>query len=155
MTEDSAAYRSQLIIYGDQPLDLPAAIKEGAIFQQGPPPADLERPGDVTDATDTDLASLCVKAVVPVVASLLRKDELEDLHLAWGAPPHERDVWVHLLARGEVFEDLLDSPNYEDGGDLDAVTVAARLADHLQDWLCETAFAWGELRAADYTLPTP
>ena len=155
VSEESAAYRSQLIIYGDQPVDLPAEVKERAIFRPGPPPAALERPGDITDATDTELATLRRKAVLPVVASLLGEDELEDLHLARGAPPNERDVWLHLVARGEVFEDLLHSPNYEGSGDLDAVTVAARLADHLQDWVCETAFAWGELRAVDYTLPSP
>ncbi|WP_375504632.1 hypothetical protein [uncultured Jatrophihabitans sp.] len=155
VSEESAAYRSQLIIYGDQPVDLPAKIKEKAIFRPGPPPAALECPGEITDATDTELATLRAKAVLPVVASLLSEDELEDLHLAWGAPPNERDVWLHLVARGEVFEDLLDSPTYEGGGELDAVTVAARLADRMQDWVCETAFAWGQLRAVDYTLPTP
>lgn len=154
MNEDSAAYQSQVIIYSDQPLDLPAAINEKAIYRPGPAPAIPERRGSVTDATDKVLADVRAKAVLPVVASLLTAEELEHLHLAWGAPPHERDLWVHMVACGEVFEDLLDSPSWQNGGNQDAAAIAARLADHLQDWLCETTFAWGQLRTVDYTLPT-
>lgn len=155
MSEESKAYRSQLLIYGDQPLELPAEIAEWAIFRPGPEPSVPQRPGQVTDATDAVLASICVRAVLPVVASLLTGDELEHLHLAWGALPYERDVWVCLVAGGEAFEDLLHSPDWQDDGDMDAAIVAARLADHLQDWVCETAFAWGQLRPVEYTLPAP
>ncbi len=126
VSEESEAYHSQLIIYSDQPPDLPAAINEKAIYRPGPAHATLQRPGPVTDVTDRVLAALRAKAVLPVVTSLLTAEELEDLHLAWGVPPHERDLWVHLVARREVFEDLLDSPDWADGGDLDAVTRAWR-----------------------------
>ena len=30
--------------------------------------------------------------------------------------------------------------------------VAERLADHLQDWIAESRFGWGQLRVPDYRL---
>lgn len=102
---------------------------EGELFA---PPA----LGPVTDADDPELAQLRL-VVEPVVTSLLTADELESLSLHRDVDEPQL-VWVRLTARGEHFITMLGGAGPE--------AIAARLASHLQDWICETRFAWGEQR---------
>ena len=63
-----------------------------------------------------------------------------------------------------MFQDWLTSPVWGASGDagtgadgelqsIDLQLCAARLADHLQDWIAESRFGWGQQRTARYTLP--
>jgi hypothetical protein len=113
----------------------------------------VEGPGPVTDAVDPVLRELRRRAVDPVVASLLSPDEVDEVSVHWGAGGEPGDVWVRLVARGELFQDLLSSSAWEGTGRAGPAVLAERLADHLEDWLCETRFAWGQRRTARYTLP--
>ena len=120
---------------------------------QYPPPGTAEGPGPVSDTTDPDLASLRRRAVDPVVASLLIPEEVDELSVCWGQEPYGRDVWIRLVPRGEPFLDVLDSPSWSGEEPASPAAVAQRLADHLEDWVCETRFAWGQRRVAHYELP--
>lgn len=116
------------------------------------------RPGDVTDAEDPELARLRDAVAVPVVTSLLTARELEQLTVHHGVDGDEGDVWVRVVAAGEVFQDWLTSPvwrSLEAGAErpLTAEECAARLADHLEDWIAESRFGWGQQRSARYVLP--
>lgn len=102
---------------------------EGQLFR---PPS----PGPVTDADDSELAEMRL-TLEPVVTSLLTADELESLSLHRDVD-NPQLVWVQLTACGEQFLTTLGGADLEE--------VAARLADHLADWICETRFAWGEQR---------
>ncbi len=55
------------------------------------------------------------------------------------------DICVWLRAGGEEFHDVLwrKGWNIELGDDQ---ALATRLADHLEDWVCETRFGWGQQR---------
>jgi hypothetical protein len=139
MTEPSEALASYLVITtGDA----------GDVLEAG-----RARPGDITDASDATLAELRRRAVDPVVAGLLRPGEVEELTVHWGEAGPPGDVWVRLVARGEVFVDMLSSPAWEGERRAGAEVLAARLADHLEDWICETRFGWGQRRVARYTCP--
>lgn len=119
------------------------------------------RPGPVTDADDARLAALRRRVVEPVVRSLLEPGELEALSVHWGVDGEVSDVWVRLDVPGERYEQWLPSPWHQSelagaGEATEApvteVEVAAQLAHHLEDWVCETAFAWGQQRRARYEL---
>ncbi|ABS03868.1 hypothetical protein [Kineococcus radiotolerans] len=118
------------------------------------------RPGDITDADDEHLHTLKNTVALPVVTSLLREEELQQLTLHWGIDGDPGDVWITITAAGETFQDLLSSPSWH-GGDTDgeqhspftAQECAQRLASHLEDWITESRFGWGQQRIARYTLP--
>ncbi|SEL95391.1 hypothetical protein SAMN04515665_12431 [Blastococcus sp. DSM 46786] len=100
---------------------------------------------------EDELDRLRADVVEPVARSVLRDDEFESAEL-WredGVAPDE--IWVRVVARGEMFRDLLSSPSWEGFERAGPGALAARLADHLEDWVCETRFAWGERRRADPT----
>lgn len=137
MNSEPPAYRSDL--------NIGTSTGDGL----GPP----EAPGPVTDAVDPVLRELRRRAVDPVVASLISADELDELSVHWGVGGDPGDVWVRLAARGELFQDLLSSSTWEGAERAGPARLAERLADHLEDWVCETRFAWGERRIARYTLP--
>ncbi|WP_432507242.1 hypothetical protein [Kineococcus arenarius] len=120
------------------------------------------RPGPVTDATDERLAVLRRRVVEPVVRSLLAPQELEALSVHWGVDGEVGDVWVRIDVPGERHEQWLPSPWHESdpAGAGEAAQappteaeVAAQLAHQLEDWVCETSFAWGQQRTARYELP--
>jgi len=117
------------------------------------PGRDWARPGDVTDASDATLRELRRRAVDPVVAGLLQPGELDELTVHWGEAGLPGDVWVRLVARGEAFTQLLSSSDWEGEQRAGAEELAARLADQLEDWICETTFGWGQQRTARYTCP--
>jgi len=119
----------------------------------GAPGPAWARPGDVTDASDATLRELRRRAVDPVVDSLLRAGELEELTVHWGEPGLSDDVWVRLVAGGEAFVQLLSSTAWEGEQRAGAEALAARLADQLEDWICESGFGWGQQRTARYTCP--
>jgi len=139
MNEPSEAYRSELrITFTDS---------------DGGPEPDRERPGDVTDASDPGLRELRRRAVDPVVAALFRPGELEQLAVHRGGAGLSGDVWVRLVAVGEGFTTLLSSALWEGERRWGAEELAARLADQLEDWICETRFGWAQRRVARYTCP--
>jgi len=107
------------------------------------------RPGNVTDAEDPELAALRDAVVVPVAAVLLTADELERVTVHRGIDGDEGEVWVRVVAAGEVFEDRLASPLWP----LTTAECAVRLAGHLQDWIAESRFGWGQLRPVTPVLP--
>lgn len=152
MREKDEAYRSEIRIHYAAPNPLQAARDRVNSPTPGPGPGGEQRPGAVSNSNDTDLAGLRADVVLPVVTSLLTPQELDEVELAWGEMPHQQDMWVRVVARGEVFSYLLDSPEWEGGGQSDRPLLAQRLAEQLEDWVCETAFAWGERRQANYTL---
>ena len=77
------------------------------------------------DLDPRDLAEVRRRVVDPVVASLLRADEVDDVVL-------------------EIETQRLPG---SDG--------AAELYDHLRDDLTESRFGWGQLRDGDYGVPGP
>ena len=115
-------------------------------------------PGLVTDAEDERLRRLRQRVVEPVVRSVLKPEEIEALSVHWGIDGNEGDVWVRIDVPGERHERLLLSPWWEpDPYDTEPppseADIAAHLAVMLEDWVCETDFAWGQQRRAGYELP--
>lgn len=102
-----------------------------------------------------DLDRVRQQVVEPIVAALLHPGELDDLQVTWTTPQrllhleqyrgqrHQEDLFVLVTARGEEFYDILWHPDW---GIETTAAVGRRLADHLEDWVCETRFAWGERR---------
>jgi hypothetical protein len=102
-----------------------------------------------TDRNDERLHELRRRAVDPVVAALLTDEEFGGLVVY--RPAGDTEVRVWLAACGEQFQHTMV---YRDGPTVDdVVTIAQQLADRLGDWVCETRFAWGQLRIARYTIP--
>ena len=115
------------------------------------------RPGPVTDAQDERLARLRRRVVQPVVDGMLSPGEVVALSVHWGVDGRDGDVWVRLVAPGDRYEDWLPSPWWTaDPTDLDPPDSEAEIADHLadrlQDWIAESAFAWGQLRHPTHRL---
>ncbi len=139
----SPAYRSTLrIVFDDDP-----TRSAHAIGWPTPPTGD-------TDAIDPVLAELRRRVVDPVVASLFSPDELDELALQWESPPCSGNVWIRLVAGGEPFEATLIHRAVDGSDEREPVeAVEARLADWLEDFVCETEFAWGQHRIAHYELP--
>ena len=114
-------------------------------------------PGVVTD--DDHLRTLRRTVVEPVVRSLLTEGELEQITVSWAANGDPGDVWVHVVAAGEVFGCWMFSrswPGHGPDGDHTTTTpqeCAERLADQLEDWIAESRFGWGQQRTARYVLP--
>jgi hypothetical protein len=133
------------------------------------------------------LSEMRRRVVEPVVRSLVRADELNDVQLAWwrssayGMSSPWRDdhqdflhvarhapgpladlyregdllgpeLWIRVSARGEVFESQMWGTGSADD-EATLAEVAWDLASRLEDWVCETAFGWGEQRTAEYTIP--
>lgn len=116
------------------------------------------RPGPITDSNDERLAQLRRRVVEPVVTSVLTPEEVEHLSVHWGVDGDEGDVWVRIDVPDERHEVMLLSPWWvpDPGGADESATeaqVAAHLGDQLEDWVCETSFAWGRQRRARYELP--
>jgi hypothetical protein len=95
---------------------------------------------------ELDVGEVRRRVVDPVVAGLLRTDELDEVAVWWQPPLPE--LWFRVVARGEEFSSPIWS---EAGTTIDE--VAADVASRLEDWVCETRFAWGEQRLATYELP--
>jgi hypothetical protein len=102
-----------------------------------------------TDADDEALRRLRHEVVEPVVRSIVRDDELTALRVyrEGGAAPGE--VSVEVVAGEDWFGLLLSSASWEGEQRWGPDRLAARLADALEDWVPETAFAWGQRRFAD------
>ncbi|WP_380171078.1 hypothetical protein ACFEMC_19070 [Kineococcus sp. DHX-1] len=116
------------------------------------------RPGPVTDADDEQLAELRRRVVEPVVTSVLRPEEIEALSVHWGVDGRAGDVWVRIDVPDGRHEEPLLSPWWvADPWDVDVpaddAQIAAHLGEPLEDWVCETAFAWGQQRCARYDPP--
>jgi hypothetical protein len=98
---------------------------------------------------DEDLQALRDDVVEPVVRSILRADEVEAIEVYREDGVAPGDIWVRVRARGETFVDLLSSISWEGAHRAGPEELAERLSDHLEDWVPETRFAWGERRIAD------
>ncbi|NAZ83871.1 hypothetical protein GTR02_18840 [Kineococcus sp. R8] len=121
------------------------------------PSEEWPHPGAVTDAEDERLARLRRRVVEPVVDSMMSAQEVQALSLHWGVHGRGGDVWIRIDAPGDRYEDWLPSPWWTtDPSEVDPPTseaeIAEHLADRLQDWIAESAFAWGQLRQPDYQL---
>lgn len=82
--------------------------------------------------------------VAALVSSLVRDDELQEMLVETST----RSIWLTIRAGNrDIFEEQIWIPD----GPLTWEDALAQLADRLEDWICETAFAWGEQRRA--TLP--
>ncbi len=107
-----------------------------------------------TDATDGELAEMRRRAIDPVVLSLLTPAELATLRVIVYQPSGSREVSLWLAAMGEEMRHWIHDPAF--GGPMpDAPDVAERFADSMEDWVCETRFAWGQRRIAAYEVPPP
>ena len=92
-----------------------------------------------------------------IVESVLRSDELEDLRLEWVTPSaHQFDLleagWVTLRLTVSAKDDegaRFEFWSPDVGPDWEGALL--QLANDLEDWVCETAFAWGHKRRA--TIP--
>lgn len=147
MTEESPAFASHLEIIFDA--DDPTGQRRAAWRDRRPRPAE----DGVTDATDPVLADLRRRVVDPVVASLFSAAELGEVTVQWGAVPAGGDVWVRVVANGELFEDLVLSGGSDPADPVARSEAAVQLADRLEDFVCETRFGWGQQRIARYDLP--
>lgn len=111
----------------------------------------MPHPGELTDADDDGLRRWRIAVVEPVVASLLTVAECEGISVHEGVDGDAGDVWVCVRACGEEFRDMLVMGPWLAASPTDA-DVAERLADHLEDWIAESRFGWGQLRVAAYVL---
>ena len=110
------------------------------------------------DLDGNDLAEVRRRAVDPVLAALLREDELDSVALGVGGPPgspwrgHEEEVWLAVVARGETFHCFVCKAY---AWSVSAEEAAAQVHEELQEFIAESAFGWGELRTSDYVVPPP
>lgn len=106
-----------------------------------------------TDLTDDELRELRRRAIDPVVRSLLTTDEFASAQVIVYRDEDGRGITVWLQAVDEEMRHWVRHPS--DGADrpLDPVDIAERFADSMQDWVCETRFAWGQQRIARYRVP--
>lgn len=82
--------------------------------------------------------------VAALVTSLVRDDELREILVEASS----RSIWLTVRAgENDVFEEQIWIPD----GPVTWEDALVLLADRLEDWICETAFAWGQQRRA--TLP--
>ncbi|WP_116451445.1 hypothetical protein [Blastococcus litoris] len=105
-----------------------------------------------------DTAEVRRRVVVPVVSSLVRADELEELVVEVGRnsfPVVGRENWLRVAvkARGEWIEPprrwlVTEAPE-------DAQWFADELYDLLRDELAESRLAWGELRDGTFEVLPP
>jgi hypothetical protein len=153
--------------YGEAMSSEPACTSK-LTLHHGPdsPTATIPGPSDITDADDEQLRLLKHRLAQPVSTSLLTDAELEHISVHWDQDKTSGETWVRVLACGEVFQDWLTSPTWGGSDSADAGTgadgelqsidlqlCAARLSDHLLDWIAESRFGWGQQRTARYTLP--
>ncbi|MGI4895576.1 MAG: hypothetical protein ACRYF3_10735 [Janthinobacterium lividum] len=121
-------------------------------------------PGPVTDAADEQLADLRRRIVDPVVTGFFTPEELGEVSVHWVEHGDPGDTYVRITAVqitavrttavDEVFGDWLTSDTWRgEHGPLSDAEYAARLADHLEDWFCETRIGWGQQRRASYEPP--
>lgn len=147
MTEEPSASTSHLEVVFDA--DDPTGQLRAAMRSRHPHPAD----DGLTDATDPVLADLRRRVVDPVVASLFSPAEVDEVSVRWGALPAGGDVWVRVVAEGELFEHLALYGGSDPADPVARLDAAAQLADRLEDFVSETRFGWGEQRISRYDLP--
>lgn len=92
------------------------------------------------------LAGVLEHIVSPVLQSMLRAQELDMIELVSTPSPNGGAIALHLRACDEEFTWFVIVPGQDPETVEDART---RLASELQDFIAESAFAWGQLR------PTP
>jgi hypothetical protein len=118
---------------------------------------------DLLDLDPADVPEVRRRVVEPVLAAMLRPGELDWLEVGcstldttswWSASEFGAEVHVALAVRHERFTLPLAEVGFwlRRAGDL-----AERLADALQDWICETDWGWAQLRElpTGWTPPPP
>lgn len=92
-----------------------------------------------------------------IVRSLLRPKELREVRLEWVTPSaHRFDApdagWIVLRVRVAAVGDESAVFEFYNPEETDWEESLEQLASRLEDWVCETSFAWGQQRSA--TIPT-
>jgi hypothetical protein len=104
------------------------------------------------DLDPRDVEELRRRVIDPVVRSLVRPDELEEIQVTVDG----RQYIVRVRACGEW---ILSSPaewGYVDGSRLwDAEETATDLYIDLRDELVESRLSWGQWRDGEYEVPGP
>lgn len=102
---------------------------------------------DVVLGTAADLPGLLERVVVPVVRALLPDESIDGIALTWEGDPPSRgrsDLLLTLTVENEMFRWIAvtqEAPR-------ETVEAAqSRLASELQDFIAESGFARGQLRA--------
>ena len=81
--------------------------------------------------------------VAALVKSVVRDDELREIRVETSS----RSLWLTVVAGDdEFFERQIWNP----GDDYTWEQSLERLCDAMVDWVCETRFAWGQLRHATF-----
>lgn len=135
------AYRSTLSLEFDRRGELPE------------PPGQPWLTASQTDATDEELRELRRRAVDPVIRSLLAPDELAAARIIVYRQDGTPEISLWLEVGGEEMQDRLWHPEYSGQDSPEPVDVAAHLTARMEDWVCETRFAWGQHRLATYEVP--
>lgn len=89
-----------------------------------------------------DLTAVLRDAVVPVLAQLVRAEEIDRVSLQ----RNESAAWVELTLRGEQAHLWVWTAGETPLG---AAGLRQRMASDLQDFIAESGFGWGELRPDD------
>lgn len=122
-----------------------------------------------------DLDDVLARVVMPVVSSIIKPGELQQVDLGWGPrlPEGEEekadrellsttygieadnggnDLYVLVVASGRTFEWPVWKPEFREPGEtLDS--IAFSFADVLEDFVFDCVAPWGELRIARYAIP--
>jgi hypothetical protein len=103
---------------------------------------------DVALGDHADLPGVIERIILPVLRALLHENEsIDGISLTWEGEPPSRgrsDLLLTLVVESETFRWIAvthDAPA-EDGA-----AVRSRLASDLQDFIAESGFARGQLRA--------
>ncbi len=107
------------------------------------------------DLDPSDLDEVRRRVVDPLLAALFGPGEVQSVDLVVRADedygwtrstttwPGPRWLYLKLTAGGEEFDRRLDSISF---GRTDGLWLCADLASNLGDWICESAFGWGQAR---------
>jgi hypothetical protein len=108
----------------------------------------------------------------PIVHSVIRPDELEELAVYWQAIPRGNQpgfdawedvrnqfedenplyLWVRIQARGETFARNVWSPSYRTGHTIRWTQGVDHFVEALEDWLAGRKFASGQRRLVNARL---
>lgn len=102
---------------------------------------------NATGQSDQRIVELRRRVVEPVVAALLNLDEHYQLEFC----EVDDQLLVEVTRQGETGGCRLGFTR--DVFTADPHQLAVLLASDLHDWVCETRFAWGQQRIANYQLP--
>jgi hypothetical protein len=100
-------------------------------------------------STTLHLGAILEDVVGPVLRGMTAPEEVDTVELGWSS--HEPgELVLSIRLKGELFRWFVTHPGqgYEELTDM-----RSRLAFELQDFIAESAFAWGQLRTMDWDPP--